>query len=209
MEIYKTEQEKFWAGKFGDDYIARNQSTKLIASNIALFSKILSHTKNVKAVLEFGANIGLNLKAIKTLKPELICTAVEINRAAANVLVTEMSDVRVLCQSILDFIPDNAQHDFVLVKGVLIHLDPAVLNRVYEILYASATTYICIAEYYNPTPVEIEYRGHSGRLFKRDFAGELLDKYPDLILEDYGFVYRRDNNFAQDDMTWFLLKRKA
>jgi hypothetical protein len=44
-------------------------------------------------------------------------------------------------------------------------------------------------------------------LFKRDFAGEMLERYPDLELIDYGFVYKRDNNFPQDDITWFLLKK--
>jgi spore coat polysaccharide biosynthesis protein SpsF len=55
--------------------------------------------------------------------------------------------------------------------------------------------------------VEIPYRGHSGKLFKRDFAGEILDAYSDLNLIDYGFAYHRDNYFKQDDITWFLLEK--
>lgn len=61
----------------------------------------------------------------------------------------------------------------------------------------------------NPAPVEIAYRGHSGKLFKRDFAGDLLDRYGDLRLVDYRFVYRRDSNFAVDDLTWFLLEKRS
>ena len=34
-----------------------------------------------------------------------------------------------------------------------------------------------------------------------------MDKYDDLQLIDYGFAYHRDNNFYQDDITWFLLKK--
>ncbi len=75
-------------------------------------------------------------------------------------------------------------------------------------MFASASRYILVAEYYNPQPTEIAYRGHSGRLFKRDFAGELMDRFPDLSLVDYGFVYRRDANFPQDDLTWFLMEKK-
>ncbi|HND74014.1 MAG TPA: hypothetical protein PKW10_06205, partial [Saprospiraceae bacterium] len=67
--------------------------------------------------------------------------------------------------------------------------------------------YILIAEYYNPSPVTLNYRGHSNRLFKRDFAGDMLDQYPDLRLIDYGFCYRRDNLFPQDDITWFMLEK--
>ena len=52
------------------------------------------------------------------------------------------------------------------------------------------------------------YRGHSQRLFKRDFAGEMLDRFPDLTLVDYGFAYHRDANFPQDDTTWFLLEKR-
>ena len=63
-----------------------------------------------------------------------------------------------------------------------------------------------INEYFNPTPVSIPYRGHENKLFKRDFAGELIDSYS-LKLVDYGFVYSRDNLYPQDDMTWFLLEK--
>lgn len=45
-------------------------------------------------------------------------------------------------------------------------------------------------------------------LFKRDFAGEMLEKYQDLQLVDYGFVYHGDANFPQDDLTWFLLEKQ-
>ena len=35
----------------------------------------------------------------------------------------------------------------------------------------------------------------------------MLDRYSDLKLVDYGFVYRRDPNFRQDDATWFLMEK--
>ena len=75
-------------------------------------------------------------------------------------------------------------------------------------MYKNTKKYICIVEYYNPTPVEVIYRGHKGKLFKRDFAGEMLDKYRNLKLINYGFVYKRDNNFPYDDINWFLLEKK-
>ncbi len=90
---------------------------------------------------------------------------------------------------------------------MLIHINPDALDAVYQRLYECSSRYIVIAEYYNPTPVTIEYRGHSGKLFKRDFAGEMMDKYPDLQLLDYGFCWHRDPVFPQDDITWFLLHK--
>ena len=35
----------------------------------------------------------------------------------------------------------------------------------------------------------------------------MLDQYHNLHLVDYGFVYHRDHNFPQDDLTWFLLEK--
>ena len=98
--------------------------------------------------------------------------------------------------------------DLVLIKGVLIHIHPNELQNVYKLLYKASRKYICIAEYYNPSPVEVKYRGHEGKLFKRDFAGEIMEQFSDLELIDYGFVYHRDSNFPQDDTTWFLLEKR-
>lgn len=65
-----------------------------------------------------------------------------------------------------------------------------------------------LSEYYNPVPVEVNYRGFSDRLFKRDFAGEFMDRFPDVHLLVYGFQYHRDKNFPMDDVTWFLMEKR-
>jgi spore coat polysaccharide biosynthesis protein SpsF len=79
----------------------------------------------------------------------------------------------------------------------------------YDQLACAGRRYVAIIEYYNPSPVEVLYRGHSGRLFKRDFAGEFMDRHPAFQLIDYGFVYHRDLVFPQDDLTWFLMERRT
>lgn len=61
---YLTEQEKFWAGEFGDEYLKRNTSRKAVAIQMAIFSRILARTSGIKSVLEFGANTGVNLAAL-------------------------------------------------------------------------------------------------------------------------------------------------
>ncbi len=203
---YKTEQEQFWSGSFGDEYVQRNADDYLIASNAAFFSKIFYHTGPVNSVIEFGANIGLNLRAIKTLQPQTDLFAVEINQSAHAVLTEWGGCQQVFNQSALDF-DVQQQYDLAFVKGVLIHINPDYLPQMYDVLYQSSQRWIMLAEYYNQTPVEVNYRGHEKRLFKRDFAGEMMDRYPSLKLVDYGFIWQRDKAFPQDDMTWFLLEK--
>ena len=206
--IFKTEQESFWAGEFGTAYIDRNKGDQLLAANLDFFSKALRGARGIHSCIEFGANIGMNLRALKLLHPELEQHGIEINADAAKQLRALISTDHVFEGSIFDYRPVQI-FDLVLIKGVLIHINPAELPTVYDQLYKCTGKYLMVAEYYNPSPVAIPYRGHSDRLFKRDFAGELLDTYPDLTLLDYGFAYRRDPSFPQDDITWFLMEKRS
>lgn len=207
MSGYATEQEKFWAGEFGTDYISRNQGDALLASNLDFFAKALRGVREVKTCIEFGANIGMNLKALKLLHPGFEQFGIEINAEAAEQLANVIPSENVHHASILEFQPDRVW-DLVLIKGVLIHINPEMLPHVYDKLVTASGRYLLVAEYYNPAPVAIPYRGHTDRLFKRDFAGEIMDRYPQMRLVDYGFVYRRDPNFPQDDITWFLMEKQ-
>lgn len=191
---FKTEQETFWAGSFGNEYIQRNQGDALLASNLNFFSTALRTACGVKSCIEFGANIGMNLKAMKLLYPAVELHGIEINTGASNELARVIPASNVVNSSILDFAPLRTW-DLVLIKGVLIHINPASLLSVYDKLVASCARYLLVAEYYNPTPIAIPYRGHNDRLFKRDFAGEILERHSKMRLLDYGFAYRRDPCF--------------
>ena len=203
---FETEQERFWADEFGEKYIDRNRGREIIASNISLFSKVFARATHVHSIIEFGSNIGLNLIAIHQLLPDAELSAVEINAKAVKELKKIDYIKQVYHTSILNFSPSE-KYDFVFTSGVLIHISPEKLQSVYRLLYNASRKYIFMNEYYNPTPVSVDYRGHKEKLFKRDFAGELMDIFPNLRLLDYGFSYHRDPSFAYGDGTWFLLEK--
>ncbi|NCC84301.1 MAG: pseudaminic acid biosynthesis-associated methylase [Clostridia bacterium] len=203
---YKTEQESFWAGTFGDEYVERNKSQALLASNLAFWSRILAQYGPVQSALELGANIGMNLMALDLLFPGIRMEGAEINEGAAAQLAS-WGKAKVFKGSIFNY-DVQEQFDLVFTKGVMIHLSPDCLTQVYDLMEKASSRLVCIAEYYNPSPVEILYRGHPGKLFKRDFAGEMLERHSNLRLLDYGFVYKRDPAFPQDDITWFLLGKR-
>ena len=207
----KTEQEKFWKGEFGTEYSDRNVGANILASNISLFADIFKRLPKLNSVIEFGANIGLNLKALDLLHPGQEQAAVEINEVAAKKIHDALPNAKVFNLAISDFEPgmlSDGPYDLALIKGVLIHINPDQLKMVYEKLYKSSKKFILVCEYYNPIPDSVSYRGHADRLFRRDFAGEMLDTYADLKLANYGFAYHRDPSFPQDDLTWFLLEHK-
>ena len=200
---YKTEQEKFWSAKFGDAYTNRNlkiNKFKLIGKNL------INNDVKIKNAIELGANIGLNLDAIKKIYPNSKTYGVEINYNAFKILKKKHSAVN---SSIIEF-NTNCKFDLVILSLVLIHQNPIFLNKIYKKIYQLSSKYIYIAEYFNPTPVALNYRGHKQKLFKRDFAKELWKKFPNMRLINYGFHWSEDPFFEKntcDNETWFLFEK--
>ncbi|MEX2269875.1 MAG: pseudaminic acid biosynthesis-associated methylase [Vicinamibacterales bacterium] len=204
---YSTQQERLWASAHTEAYIQRSSSPMLLAAKTALYAEILAHVRDVKSVVEFGPNIGLNLEAIRLLLPDVSQSAVEISPAAAEVLRNK-GNVEVFEDSLLNFRPAKTW-DLAFTMGVLIHVSPERLREAYDLLYRASNRYVLMIEYYNPSPIMIMHRGLPDQMFKRDFAREMLEAHPDLNLLKYGFVYHRDPVFPLDDVTWFLFEQPA
>ena len=80
---FKTEQELFWRGDFGDKYIKRN-----IKSNreLTIGKNLLFNDVEIDSVIELGSNIGLNLDAVKNIYPLCKTLGIEINKKAYSTL---------------------------------------------------------------------------------------------------------------------------
>ncbi len=199
----KTEQELFWQGNFGTEYTSRNQI--LPEQRQPFFAQVLAKTYGVKTICELGANRGHNLQAIAQLSSNFQLTGVELNPTAIAQLET-IPGVQSVQSSIQDFNPEK-KFDLVFTCGVLIHINPQDLPLIYQKIYDISSRYILLNEYYNPVPVEINYRGYTDKLFKRDFAGELMEQHRDkVIVIDYGFLWQRMSP-AWDNTTWILLEK--
>ena len=199
-----TEQEAFWASRFGTEYSERNNGRDLIEANKALFAEAFLRTGEIGSIIEFGANIGLNLVAIHEMHPQIRLEAVEINVDAATTLMGRgIADVHV--GSLLHYRPQRTCA-LSMTKGVMIHVGPHDRPAAYDVLYKSSHQYILLAEYYASEETEVEYRGNRGKLFKADFGGEIQARYPDLHLVHKWFVGRDE---GQDNLTVWLLERKA
>lgn len=202
-----TKQEEYWIGGHGDDYTLRNDNIDQVSLNTAWLLKALSCIRPISSALEIGANVGYCLSALKNIMPNIKLTGIEINQTACREL-EKIKGVDALCKSVSEIEPtSNIMSDLVFTRALLIHIANEQLESTYNKIFSLSKRYILICEYYNPSPTYINYRGSTDILQKRDFAGELLDKYP-LELLDYGFLYHRDPLFPQDDLNWFLMEKK-
>ena len=200
----KTQQELFWEKEFGNKYIDRNLKYSDLMFSIG--KHLLTNNVLIDSALELGANVGLNLDAIKKFYPNIKTYGVEINKNACAIGKKKHIYYN---KSVYDF-DNKKKYDLVFCSGVLIHQDPKYLNSFYNKLHTLSKKYIYIAEYFNATPVMITYRGHSDKLYKRDFAKELWKKYPRLELVNYGFNWKEDPTLfkAVDSSNWFLFRKK-
>ena len=110
---------------------------------------------------------------------------------------------------ILKLLDSSKKFDLVIITGVLSHQSQNILKKIYKKIYKLTSKYIYLADYFNPYPHEVKYRGFNDRLTKRDFAKEIWKMYPNLKLLDYGFYWKQDPHLKGqcDDVNWFLFKK--
>ncbi|MBI9079217.1 MAG: pseudaminic acid biosynthesis-associated methylase [Pseudodesulfovibrio sp.] len=205
MSIQK-ELESFWKGDFGDEYVKRHDEERMVSARTYQFKKMLDKTEDVHSVVELGTNRGHNLGVLHNMLPQAELYGAEINDRARELCMQQTGVKSVFHGSLLDM-PEDRTYDLSFTASVLIHIAPESLGDAYGKLYRLSNRYVLLCEYHNPTPVAINYRGHENRLFKRDFAGEMMDLYPDLALKDYGFFYSRDTQYGLTDINYFLMEK--
>lgn len=200
-----------WSGAFGDDYTRRCEATPdQIRGRVQAWAGILDRMSGAppKSALEVGPNLGLNLRGLAQLS-DMQLWGVEPNpTACARLAADKVLPEAQLFQGFGHDIPvKDGQVDLAFTCGVLIHVDPSLLQRTVRQIHRVSSRWIFCAEYFSPRPETITYRGEEGLLFKRDFGGLYLDLFDDLELVDYGFWWRRTT--VMDDCNWWLFRKKG
>ena len=204
-------QLEAWTGEFGNDYIDRNEATEeRIAGKTRAWARMLRPLAGSMplSILEVGANIGLNLRALRRVVVGDLF-ALEPNEKARKRLVTDgvVGTNRVLAGGAEAIPLGDAAVDMVFTSTVLIHVGPDNLLSACREIHRVADRYILCNEYFSVHPETIEYRERTDLLFKRDFGSFWLDNFPDLQLIDYGFFWRRAD--AMDNTTWWLFAKSS
>lgn len=203
----RNEQEVFWAEKYADHYMTKNQGFDTALGEQA-WRTMLAKAEGIHSILECGCNIGRNIAALNGVKPEATKSVIEISKAAYDYAVSTYKLRSSFNGSILESRMQDAPFDLVFTMGVLIHIHPDNLLANMRKMFDYSSKYILMGEYFNRTPVMLEYQGQKDRLFKRDFGGMFIDNF-DVELVDYGFLWGYVYHKAGfDDITWWLFKKK-
>jgi len=208
-----TNQEKFWKGKFGEEYNRRNfaQSVeqadgqyveKYGVSRSAMNEGFLAGL-DVEHVLEVGCNIGVQLMVLQAAgRTDLY--GIDIQRAVNKEARARLDFVQA---SARDIPFKDACFDLVFTSGLLIHILPDDLKKVMSEMVRVSKRYIWGFEYFSPALQEINYRGHSNALWKANFPQLFLDNFPGLkLLKEKKYNYLGEDNV---DVMYLLEKESG
>ncbi len=202
-----TPQELFWKNTIAESYTEDNSVFNEQLGLIA-WERILStiDKSEIASYLDCGSNIGRNIAFLKKVLPEASSNIIELSREPYDKCLRDFKIKRSFLGPIkvAEF---DTSFDLVFTSGVLIHINPDDLLTTMRHMYEMSSRYILIAEYFNRTPVMINYRGEDDKLFKRDFGKLFIENFPCKIL-DYGFLWGHEFDLAGfDDITYWLFEK--
>lgn len=205
---FNSAQERYWAQEVATDYIGRNTEFDHALGARAWQRMLARADQPIHDVLECGCNIGRNLHQLALARPGARPSVIEISRPAFETVSREHPLRHAFNGPILDADLPDGGFDLVFTMGVLIHIQPAQLLQTMARMHAWSSRYILMGEYFNRTPVMLDYHGQPDRLFKRDF-GRLFADHFDVEVRDYGFLWDREYAAAGfDDITWWLFEKR-
>jgi pseudaminic acid cytidylyltransferase len=205
---FNSAQERFWAKTYADSYIEKNSrfDNQLGAQ---AWSRMLQATNGaVRSYLECGCNVGRNIDQLKLALPDAKPSIIEISEPAFKLVTARHAFVHAFNGAILDSNFEKGSFDLVFTMGVLIHINPDQLVAHMRKMVDYSARFVLMGEYFNRTPVSLEYQGERDRLFKRDFGKLFMESFP-LRLLDYGFLWGQVYDAAGfDDITWWLFEKR-
>jgi pseudaminic acid biosynthesis-associated methylase len=200
------EQQNFWANDYAQDYIRKNSQFDR-ELGVECWQKMLFKAEGIHSVLECGCNIGRNIDFLNGALPSASKSIIEISKPAFD-FVTQHNNLDKAFNGSIEAADFVDKFDLVFTMGVLIHIHPDNLLSSMQKMFDYSDQYILMGEYFNRTPVMIEYHGQKDRLFKRDFGKLFIESFP-VELVDYGFLWGKIYDGAGfDDITWWLFKKK-
>lgn len=203
------EQENFWKTTVANEYMAANSNYDF-EQGLVGWNSILGklQLKELASILELGCNVGRNLGILRSLVPHASLNAVEINPIALEIADEKYKLNSKFAGSIFEYQTD-ALFDLVFTSGVLIHIHPDNLLSAMKKMFHLSSRYIIMVEYFNRTPVSIDYRGEKNKLFKSDFGKLFIENFPVKVI-DVGFLWGHIYDSAGfDDVTFWVFEKNA
>ncbi|MCW7471403.1 hypothetical protein ND863_17725 [Leptospira kanakyensis] len=151
--------------------------------------------------------MGRNIMFLEEIYSQAEKSIIEISKPAYDFVTNQYNLKNSYNGAIIDSNLESNSFDLVFTIGVLIHIHPDNLLENMKKMFNYSKRYIVIGEYFNRTPVMLEYRGEKDKLFKSDFGKLFLENFS-VELIDNGFLWGHIYDSAGfDDITYWVFEK--
>lgn len=213
----KNEQENFWSGDFGKSYTDRNSrhneefnmayqnwyGTTRTMMNEAFLGRL---QKDIR-ILEVGCNTGMQLAELKSMGFTSLY-GVELQDYAVQRAKEYTEGINIIQGSAFDIPFKDDFFDLVFTSGVLIHIAPDNLPKVFSEMHRCSKKYIWGFEYYADKVTSINYRGNEGFLWKANYGKLMRDQFSNLgLVKEELYPYITEAESGNIDFMYLLEKK--
>ena len=215
----KTEQENFWSGDFGKNYTDRNsrqndefniiyQAWYGVARTKMNQDFLGSLPKDIR-ILEVGCNTGMQLACLKSMGFTSLY-GIELQGYAVQKAKEYTEGINIIQGSAFDIPFKDGFFDLVFTSGVLIHIAPDNLSKVFAEMHRCSNKYVWGFEYYAEQTTSINYRGNEGFLWKANYGKLMRDQFENLsLVKEELYPYITDTEKGNVDFMYLLEKANA
>jgi len=156
--------------------------------------KFLGDLDRDMKVLEVGSNIGNQLLCLQKAGFKNLY-GIELQSYAVQLSKSRTKGINII---------QGSAFDLVFTSGLLIHIAPKDIGRVWDEIQRCTKQYIWGFEYYSDEYTQVDYRGHRDLLWKTNFLKLFLDRFTKLaVVKEEHFKYLDNDNVD----TMFLLEK--
>lgn len=213
----RNEQENFWSGDFGKSYTDRNSRHNEEFNKAYQHWYGVSRTKMNEAflgtlpkdsrILEVGCNTGMQLAELKSMGFTSLY-GIELQDYAVQKAKEYTEGINIIQGSAFDVPFKDNFFDLVFTSGVLIHIAPDNLPKVFSEMYRCSKKYIWGFEYYADKVTSINYRGNEGFLWKANYGKLMRNQFSNLgLVKEELYPYITEAERGNTDFMYLLEKK--
>ena len=213
----KNEQENFWGGEFGKNYTDRNSrhneefnkayDTWYGISRTKMNETFLGSLPKDLRILEVGSNTGMQLAELKSMGFTSLY-GIELQDYAVQRAKEYTEGINIIQGSAFDVPFKDNFFDLVFTSGVLIHIAPDNLPKVFSEMHRCSRKYIWGFEYYADKVTSIKYRVNEGFLWKANYGKLMRDQFGNLsLINEELYPYVTEAEKGNIDFMYLLEKK--
>lgn len=207
-DMDKTRQETVWSEEFGKEYTNRNrygveQLDEIYQSIFGITRRALNEEflgfldKETVKILEIGCNVGNQLNVLQEQGFQNLY-GIEIMPYAVEGAKQSTRGINIIQGSAFDIPFRDEFFDVVFTSGVLIHIHPDDLYKVFQEMIRCSKKYIWGFEYFSEEIKEIAYRENANLLWKGNYSKLIAKQALNLHISKEKLLKRKDeDNFDE------------